>query len=171
MKIGDFIPSKEGDHFDGKVVTRTMRFPRLIMRRVTQVLSGRSAVFEIFEFNQYNEEVQVGAVWERSRRSNGELLLIGLIDDPSFSDGLPFALFGDERDGYVINWRREREQFEADNYRSGNSQPARGGGFGGGFGQRRGAFGGQRGFSGGSTAGPNGQYVPSGDDLDEQPPF
>lgn len=169
MKIGDFIKAQAGDHFEGKVVTRTQRFPHLIMRRPVQVLSDQAAAFEIFEQNNYGEEVQVGAVWERRRKANNELFYAGMIDDPSFSEALPIALFGNEREGFAVQWRRERDTFDGDGFR--NPQPTRGGG-GGGFGRRdtRGGFSG--GFSGGSTAGPGGEYVPgSRQDLDDDVPF
>ncbi len=167
MKIGNFVPAQNGDYFEGKIVTRTQRFPHLIMRRPAQVLSDQAAAFEIFETNNFGEEVQVGAAWERRRKANQELFYAGMIDDPSFSEAIPIALFGDEREGFAAQWRREREPFDGDGFRSGgNPQPARGGGFG----QRRDTRGG--GFSGGSTAGPGGEYVGgSRQELDDTVPF
>src|SRR3546814_11946003 len=80
-------------------------------------------------------------------RSNDEVFLSGMVDDPSFREPLPIALFGDETNGFDVQWRRERER------------DSPGGGFGGrsGSGQRSGGFGGRSGggFSGGSTAGPD----------------
>src|SRR3546814_11908204 len=87
-------------------------------------------------------------------RSNDEVFLSGMVDDPSFREPLPIALFGDETNGFDVQWRRERER------------DSQGGGFGGrsGSGQRSGGFGGRSGggFSGGSTAGPDGGYTGGG---------
>src|SRR3546814_7729299 len=91
------------------------------------------------------DEIQIGVVWERRMKSKDEVFLSGMVDDPSFREPLPIALFGDETNGFDVQWRRERER------------DSQGGGFGGrsGSGQRSGGFGGRSGggFSGGSTAG------------------
>jgi len=163
MKIGNFKFDERASDIIGKIATREMRFPYLIMRRVEDRQSDSTPVYEIFETNRAGDEIQIGAVWERKRRINDEPFLAGMIDDPSFREPLPVALFGDETNGFDVQWRRERER---DN---------QGGGFGGrsGNGQRQGGFGGRSGggFSGGSTAGPGGEYMGGGRSLDEDVPF
>src|SRR3546814_8920500 len=96
-------------------------------------------------------------------RSNDEVFLSGMVDDPSFREPLPIALFGDETHGFDVPWRRER------------ARDSQGGGFGGrsGSGQRSGGFGGRSGggFSGGSPAGPDGGYPGGARTLEDAVPF
>lgn len=162
MKIGVFKHNDENNEIVGKIATRTLRFPYLVLRRVEDRQSDAAPVFEIFEPNAAGDEVQIGAVWERRMKANDELFLSGMIDDPSFREPLPIALFGDELKGFDVQWRRERER-EPQTFGGGN-----------GFGPRR-TGGGQRqsggGFAGGSTAGPGGEYVGAGRDLDDDVPF
>ncbi|WBQ17733.1 MULTISPECIES: DUF736 domain-containing protein [Sphingobium] len=167
MKIGSFKFDERASDIIGKIATREMRFPYLIMRRVEDRQSDSAPVYEIYETNRAGDEIQIGVVWERKMRSNDEVFLSGMIDDPSFREPLPIALFGDETNGFDVQWRRERER------------EAQGGGFGGrsSSGQRQGAgaggFGGRSGggFSGGSTAGPDGGYTGGGRSLDDEVPF
>ena len=161
MKIGSFKFDERASDIIGKIATREMRFPYLIMRRVEDRQSDSAPVYEIYETNRAGDEIQIGVVWERKMRSNDEVFLSGMVDDPSFREPLPIALFGDETNGFDVQWRRDRE--------------AQGGGFGGrsGGGQRQGGFGGRSGggFSGGSTAGPGGEYTGNGRGLDDEVPF
>ena len=167
MKIGSFKFDERASDIIGKIATREMRFPYLIMRRVEDRQSDSAPVYEIYETNRAGDEIQIGVVWERKMRSNDEVFLSGMIDDPSFREPLPIALFGDETNGFDVQWRRERER------------EAQSGGFGGrsSSGQRQGAgaggFGGRSGggFSGGSTAGPDGGYTGGGRSLDDEVPF
>lgn len=163
MKIGSFKFDERVGDIVGKIATRRMRFPYLIMKRVEDRQSDSAPVYEIYETNEAGDEIQIGVVWERRMKSNDELFLSGMIDDPSFREPLPIALFGDETNGFDVQWRRERDR------------EAQGGGFGGrsGGGQRQGGFGGRSGggFSGGSTAGPGGEYTGNGRGLDEDVPF
>lgn len=160
MKVGYFKLDEQTNHMTGKIVTRTLQFPYLILRRPDDRRSDNAPVFEIFEPTDSGDEAQVGVVWERDMRDRDEKFLSGMIDDPSFREPLPIALFGTELDGFDVQWRRERER-----------EPQT---FGGSQGQRRNT-GGQRrtsgGFAGGSTAGANGQYVGAGRDLDDEVPF
>ncbi|SNS68345.1 Uncharacterized conserved protein, DUF736 family [Sphingomonas laterariae] len=163
MKIGFFKLDEERDLFIGKIVTRTMRFPYLILRRPEDRGSANPPEFEIFEPTEDGDEAQVGVVWKRPMKDRDEQFLSGMIDDPSFREPLPIALFGDELQGFDVQWRRERER-----------KPQTFAGGGNGYGQRR-AGGGQRqtggGFAGGSTAGSNGEYVGAGRNLDDEVPF
>jgi len=155
MKIGSFKFDERASDIIGKIATREMRFPYLIMRRVEDRQSDSAPVYEIYETNRAGDEIQIGVVWERKMRSNDEVFLSGMVDDPSFREPLPIALFGDETNGFDVQWRRERER------------EAQGGGFGGrsNGGQRQG------GFSGGSTAGAGGEYTGGGRGLDDEVPF
>jgi uncharacterized protein (DUF736 family) len=163
MKIGSFKFDERASDIIGKIATREMRFPYLIMRRVEDRQSDSAPVYEIYETNRAGDEIQIGVVWERKMRSNDEVFLSGMIDDPSFREPLPIALFGDETNGFDVQWRRERER------------ETQGGGFGGrtGGGRSGGGFGGRTGggFSGGSTAGPDGGYTGGGRSLDDEVPF
>lgn len=163
MKIGSFKFDERASDIIGKIATREMRFPYLIMRRVEDRQSDSAPVYEIYETNRAGDEIQIGVVWERKMRSNDEVFLSGMIDDPSFREPLPIALFGDETNGFDVQWRRERER------------ETQGGGFGGrsGGGNRGGGFGGRQGggFSGGSTAGMDGEYTGNGRGLDDEVPF
>ena len=172
MKIGFFKMDNQSDELVGKIVTRTLRFPYLIMRPVVEIRSESTPKFEIFEPNSMGEEVQIGAVWSNKMNKRDEDFLAGMIDDPSFPEKLPIALFGDELNGFDVNWRRERDpqSFSSSSYGGGNAY----GGNGGGFSQPR-RTGGQRqnggGFAGGSTASANGEYVGAGRGLDDEVPF
>lgn len=164
MKIGFFKLNEETNVIAGKIVTRTMRFPLLILRRPDDRGSENPPAFEIFEPTDEGDEAQVGVVWERPMNNRDEVFLSGMIDDPSFREPLPIALFGDELQGFDVQWRRERER-----------KPQPGAGNASGYGQQRRTGGGQRqsggGFAGGSTAGANGDYVASRRSLDDEVPF
>ncbi|MBB3357051.1 MULTISPECIES: DUF736 domain-containing protein [unclassified Novosphingobium] len=163
MKIGNFKFDERASDIIGKIATREMRFPYLIMRRVEDRQSDSAPVYEIYETNRAGDEIQIGVVWERKMRSNDEVFLSGMIDDPSFREPLPIALFGDETNGFDVQWRRERERETQGGGFGGRSS---GGRAGGGFGGRTGG-----GFSGGSTAGPDGGYTGGGRSLDDEVPF
>lgn len=156
MKIGSFKFDERINDIVGKIATRELHFPYLIMRKVTERQSDAAPLYEIFETNRAGDEIQIGAVWERKMNKTQETFLSGMIDDPSFREPLPIALFGDERNGFDVQWRRERDR------------DAQGGGYGGrpGGGQRQG------GFAGGSTVGAGGEYTGGGrNDLDDEVPF
>lgn len=168
MKIGTFKLDEKTNEITGSIYTRALHLPFIILRtvevRADEAQSERAPVFEIFEPSPAGVDIQIGAVWLRRMRSSEDTFLSGMIDDPSFAEPLPIALFGDELKGFDVQWRREREQ----------QQPAyRGGGNGNGFAQRRS---GQQqsggGFRGGSTAGANGEYTGGMTrDLDDEVPF
>lgn len=168
MKIGTFSLNEQTNEIEGRIITRTLRFPLLILRRPEDRGSDRSPVFEIFEPNPAGELVGIGAVWERRTRQNDEVFLSGMIDDFSFPEPLPIALFGDELKGFDVQWRREREQQPA------YGNPGYGAG-GNGYGQRRSGQGQRQtmgGFAGGSTAGANGEYTGGmARSLDDEVPF
>ncbi|MFC3444187.1 DUF736 domain-containing protein [Sphingobium rhizovicinum] len=168
MKIGSFAFDERINDIVGKIATRQMRFPYVIMRKVADRQSDTAPLYELFETSPAGDEIQIGVVWERKMTKTQETFLSGMIDDPSFREPLPIALFGDERSGFDVQWRRERDR------------DAQGGNFGGrsGGGQRQsagsGGYGGRQGggFAGGSTAGAGGEYTGGGArDLDDEVPF
>src|SRR3546814_5876395 len=141
MKIGSFKFDERASDIIGKIATREMRFPYLIMRRVEDRQSDSAPVYEIYETNRAGDEIQIGVVWERRMKSNDEVFLSGMVDDPSFREPLPIALFGDETNGVDVQWRRERERDSTGGRCGGRS----------GSGKREGGFGGRagEGFTGG----------------------
>lgn len=159
MKIGFFKDAGEDKSIIGKIITRSLRFPYLVLRRVENPMSDKAPVYEIFERVQGDDEIQIGAVWERRMKATNDVFLTGLIDDPSMAEPLQIALFGSETDGFDVQWRRERDSAAFDGF---------GGSASNGTGQRRQSGGG---FSGGSTAGPGGEYVGANRDLDDDVPF
>ncbi|GLT01045.1 hypothetical protein GCM10007897_24360 [Sphingobium jiangsuense] len=169
MKIGTFKLDEKTNEITGSIYTRALHLPFIILRavelRADEMQSDRAPVFEIFEPSPAGVDIQIGAVWHRKMRNSEDTFLSGMIDDPSFAEPLPIALFGDELKGFDVQWRREREQQPA--YRNGM------GGNAGGYAQRRGSQ--QQssgGFRGGSTAGANGEYTGGMTrSLDDEVPF
>src|SRR3546814_15291656 len=86
MKIGSFKFDERASDIIGKIATREMRFPYLIMRRVEDRQSDSAPVYEIYETNRASDEIQIGVVWERRMKSNDEVFLSGMVDDPSFRE-------------------------------------------------------------------------------------
>jgi uncharacterized protein (DUF736 family) len=102
MKIGNFKFDERINDILGKIATREMHFPYLVMRKVTDRQSDATPLYEIFETNRAGDEIQIGAVWERKMNRSGDTFLSGMIDDPSFPEPLSIALFGDERNGFNV---------------------------------------------------------------------
>ncbi|WP_263588831.1 DUF736 domain-containing protein [Sphingopyxis sp. GC21] len=171
MKIGTFSLNEQTNEITGSIFTRALHLPFLILRSVEARQDGAASdrqppVFEIFEPSPVGIDIQVGAVWIRNIRNSKDTFLSGMIDDPSFAEPLPIALFGDELNGFDVQWRREREQQP-------QFRQARGG-MGGGYPQRRTGQPQRQngGFPGGSTADMNGDYVGAASrDLDQEVPF
>ena len=96
MKIGFFKDAGEDKSIIGKIITRSLRFPYLVLRRVENPMSDKAPVYEIFERVQGDDEIQIGAVWERRMKATNDVFLTGLIDDPSMAEPLQIALFGSD---------------------------------------------------------------------------
>ncbi|AOR80843.1 DUF736 domain-containing protein (plasmid) [Novosphingobium resinovorum] len=153
MNIGEF--KVVNGRTLGWIATRTIDLPQLGLRPVESE-HERAPLFEILALNVGNRWVQVGALWEAvARNSTGEAFLQGSIDDPSLSEPLSIALFGNEEDGFRVAWRRQqpRDVF---------APVIRGG-------QRRDG-GGDVGF-GESTAAPGGDLVGAGAGFDDEIAF
>jgi uncharacterized protein (DUF736 family) len=97
MKIGSFKFDERASDIIGKIATREMRFPYLIMRRVEDRQSDSAPVYEIYETNRAGDEIQIGVVWERRMKANDEVFLSGMVDDPSFREPLPSPFSGTRR--------------------------------------------------------------------------
>lgn len=153
MNIGEF--KMVGDRRMGSIATRTIDLPRLGLRPV-QSSHERAPAYEILALNVGNRWVQVGALWEQTANSSGEVFLQGSIDDPSLPEPLPIALFGNDTEGYRVAWqRRQRRDDFAPIMRGG--RPAEASEGSGGF--------------GGSTAGEDGELRDDGMLVDDKIPF
>jgi hypothetical protein len=93
MKIGSFKFDERASDIIGKIATREMRFPYLIMRRVEDRQSDSAPVYEIYETNRAGDEIQIGVVWERRMKSNDEVFLSGMVDDPELPRAAPHRPF------------------------------------------------------------------------------
>jgi uncharacterized protein (DUF736 family) len=153
MNIGEF--KLKNGRLLGSIATRTIDLPRLGLRPVESD-NDRAPVFEIVALNVGNRWVQVGALWEATSNTTGEVFLQGFIDDPSLPEPLPIALFGNEEDGYRVAWRRpQRRDDFGPAIRTARSAGATSGG---GFGE--------------STAGADGDLTSGGAaNLDDEVPF
>lgn len=107
MNIGEFKLSN--GRLLGSIATRTIDLPRLGLRPVESD-NDRAPAFEIVALNVGNRWVQVGALWEATSNSTGEVFLQGSIDDPSLPEPLPIALFGSQDDGMRVAWRRPQRR-------------------------------------------------------------
>src|SRR3546814_14221215 len=78
--------------------TRSTRTDTLVpYTTLIRAQSDSAPVYDSYETNRAGDEIQIGVVWERRMKSNDEVFLSGMVDDPSFREPLPIALFGDER--------------------------------------------------------------------------
>lgn len=163
MNIGEI--SVHNGRLLGSIATRTIDLPRIGLRPVESE-NPRAPRFEVVALNVARRWVQVGALWEAAAKKTGETFLTGNIDDPSLPEPLPVALFGNDRDGYAIAWRRDTLRadaagggFGASNYDSQSQEDRRD--------YRSGSRDDDGGF-GSSTAEPDGsmsrEFEPVGDD-------
>lgn len=153
MNIGEFKLVK--GRMRGWIATHTIDLPKLGLRSVESE-NERAPLYEIVALNVANRLIQIGALWEAvARNSTGETFLQGSIDDPSLSEPLSLALFGNEEDGFRVAWRRQqpRDVF-APVIRGGDRQSGNG----------------ERGF-GESTAAPGGELMGVGSDFDDDIAF
>ena len=108
MNIGEFKHSN--GRLMGSIATRTIDLPRLGLRPVEST-NERAPTFEIVALNVGNRWVQIGALWEAvAKHTTGEVFFQGTIDDPSLSEPLPIALFGNSAEGYRVAWRRPQRR-------------------------------------------------------------
>lgn len=105
MQIGSF-KSVNGTLL-GHIATSEINLARLGLKPV-QSNHERAPAFEVMAMNPARRWVQIGALWEATANSTGEVFYQGQIDDPSFKAPLPVALFGSEEDGFNVAWNRRR---------------------------------------------------------------
>jgi uncharacterized protein (DUF736 family) len=157
MNIGEF--SKVNGRLMGSIATRTIDLPRIGLRPV-ESQNDKAPLYEVVALNVGKRWVQIGALWEATSNSSGEIFLQGSLDDPSLPEPLPIALFGTDDEGYRVAWRRPQRR---DDFGTA-SRSAR----------RDYDQGGDGGF-GGSTAGSDGGLMEgtgqSPADLDDEVPF
>ncbi len=103
MNIGSF-KSVNGQLL-GSVATATIDLSRLGLRPVESD-NTRAPAFDIVTLNVANRWVQIGALWEMTSNSTGEVFYQGKLDDPSMIEPLQVALFGTEEEGYRVVWNR-----------------------------------------------------------------
>ena len=121
MNIGQFKQNERGVLY-GHIATAQIDLARLALRPV-QSDNAKAPLFEIVSRNPGNRIVQIGALWEAQSNGTGEVFLQGSVDDPSFADRLPIALFGDGEGGYRVAWRRPRRRAETIEARQTKSVP------------------------------------------------
>ena len=107
MNIGEF--KSTNGRLMGSIATRTIDLPKLGLRSVDST-NDKAPVYEVVAFNVGGRWVQIGALWEATSNSTGEVFLQGSLDDPSLPEPLPIALFGSEDEGYRVAWRRAQRR-------------------------------------------------------------
>jgi uncharacterized protein (DUF736 family) len=151
MNIGEI--KQQNGRLIGAIATRSIDLPKVGLRAVASQ-NERAPIYEIVTFNG-NRWVQIGALWEQTSNATGEAFLQGSIDDPSFPEPLPLALFGTDEEGYRVAWRRpqRRDDFGPATRGSRSGDAPSGGGFGG------------------STAGADGALMGAAGELNDEIPF
>jgi uncharacterized protein (DUF736 family) len=103
MNIGQFKITN--GQLLGSIATATIDLPRLGLRP-TQSDNPRAPAFEIVTLNVARRWVQIGALWELTSNSTGEVFYQGKLDDPSLSEPLQITLFGNNDEGFRVVWNR-----------------------------------------------------------------
>lgn len=112
MNVGEF--KNVNGQLLGSIATNQIDLPRLGLKPV-ESNNERAPRFEIVALNPGKRWVQIGALWEATANSTGEVFYQGQIDDPSFDAPMPIALFGNDEEGYRVAWTRKtpkREGFD-----------------------------------------------------------
>lgn len=131
MNIGSF--KLVNGQLLGSVATVTIDLARLGLRPVESD-NDKAPAFEIMVLNVAKRWVQIGALWEATSNSSGEVFYQGRLDDPSLPEPLQIMLFGDDEDGYRVVWnhpaprrenldgsRQTRRRQRDDNFGEGNA--------------------------------------------------
>lgn len=117
MNIGQF--KKINGQLLGSIATATIDLPRLGLRPVVSD-SERAPAYEIVVLNTARRWVQIGALWELSSNSTGEIFYQGKLDDPSLVSPLQISLFATKDDaagadaveGFNVVWNRPQPRRE-----------------------------------------------------------
>ncbi len=103
MNIGTF--ALKNGQLIGSIATLTVDLARLGLRPVEST-NDKAPAFEIMALNVARKWVQVGALWEATSNSTGEVFYQGSLDDPSLPEKMAIMVFGDDEDGYRVVWNR-----------------------------------------------------------------
>lgn len=103
MNIGTF--ALKNGQLIGSIATLSVDLARLGLRPV-QSANEKAPAFEIMALNVARKWVQVGALWEVTSNSTGEVFYQGSLDDPSLPEKMAIMLFGDEEEGFRVVWNR-----------------------------------------------------------------
>jgi len=103
MNIGSF--ALKNGQLIGSIATLTVDLARLGLRPVEST-NEKAPAFEIMALNVARKWVQVGALWEATSNSTGEVFYQGSLDDPSLPEKMAIMVFGDDEDGYRVVWNR-----------------------------------------------------------------
>ena len=109
MNIGQF--KNASGQLVGSIATATIDLPRLGLRPV-ESNNERAPVFEIVTLNVARRWVQIGALWQLTSNSTGEVFYQGKLDDPSLSEPLQITLFGNNEEGFRVVWNRQQPRRE-----------------------------------------------------------
>ena len=101
MNIGTF--ALKNGQLIGSIATLTVDLARLGLRPVEST-NEKAPAFEIMALNVARKWVQVGALWEATSNSTGEVFYQGSLDDPSLPEKMAIMVFGDDEDGYRVVW-------------------------------------------------------------------
>jgi uncharacterized protein (DUF736 family) len=74
--------------------------------RPVESANDKAPAFEIMVLNVAKRWVQIGALWEMTSNSSGEVFYQGKLDDPSISEPLQIMLFGNMEEGFRVVWNR-----------------------------------------------------------------
>ncbi|WP_288806595.1 DUF736 domain-containing protein [uncultured Novosphingobium sp.] len=105
----------------GSIATVSIDLARLGMRPVDSD-NEKAPAYEIVALNVARRWVQIGALWEATSNSTGEVFYQGRLEDPSLAEPLQIMLFGDPEEGYRVVWNRQSPRREA---MDGTRQPRR----------------------------------------------
>lgn len=102
MNIGTFALKK--GQIIGSIATATIDLHRLGLRPVDSN-NDKAPFYEIMAWNG-KRWAQIGALWEATSNSSGEVFYQGRLDDPSLPEPLQVMVFGDEEEGFRVVWNR-----------------------------------------------------------------
>ena len=102
MNIGSF--ALKNGQIIGSIATATIDLHRLGLRPVDSS-NDKAPFYEIMAWNG-KRWAQIGALWEATSNSTGEVFYQGRLDDPSLPEPLQVMLFGDVEEGFRVVWNR-----------------------------------------------------------------
>ncbi len=103
MNIGTF--ALKNGQLIGSIATATIDLARLGLRPVESD-NEKAPFFEIMLLNVARRWVQIGALWEATSNTSGEVFYQGRLDDPSLPEPLQIMLWGNDEEGYRVIWNR-----------------------------------------------------------------